>query len=276
MIKRTKDLPNIPGIYLIKTQSGPYFGRSLNIKARIQAHLRDLKKKKHHCQYLQRTFNKYGENSLDFKVIYTLSLEKLGHLTKEQVLNLLKVLEQIYLTCFTCINGEKISSGKKSKLSEETKQLISNANKGRKLSEDTIRKIIETKKAGILGKNFKIYHKDKGYIEILNLRKFCLENNLSYRTMQFVVEGKRPSHKNIYFTDENTFKKRLNIKTRVKQSPIKGINWDESEQKWVAQFFIKNQRFFVGRFKTEQEAILKLEQKKKEVKNNELLSPPLN
>ena len=44
-----------------------YIGSTINFEKRKKRHIRDLRKNKHHCLYLQNAYNKYGENVFIFK-----------------------------------------------------------------------------------------------------------------------------------------------------------------------------------------------------------------
>lgn len=46
-----------------------YYGSSKEISKRLTRHKNELTKNKHHNQYLQRAFNKYGENSFVFEIV---------------------------------------------------------------------------------------------------------------------------------------------------------------------------------------------------------------
>lgn len=62
----------ICGIYKItcKANNKIYIGSSKDIHDRWLHHLYDLRLGKHHSIYLQRSYNKYGENSLEFTVLH--------------------------------------------------------------------------------------------------------------------------------------------------------------------------------------------------------------
>jgi len=64
---------NTSGIYCIRNKINGhcYIGSAVNIAARWRAHKHDLRKNKHHSQYLQRSWNKYGEECFEFSVIET-------------------------------------------------------------------------------------------------------------------------------------------------------------------------------------------------------------
>jgi group I intron endonuclease len=61
----------ISGIYQIRNivNNKVYIGSSQNINKRRKTHWRSLRKNKHHNQYLQASYNKYGENSFVFEVL---------------------------------------------------------------------------------------------------------------------------------------------------------------------------------------------------------------
>ena len=69
-----KDDPVLSGgIYKIVCKGNQkfYLGSSRNILYRLKKHLRDLKKNKHVNTILQNSYNKYGEESLEFFVVET-------------------------------------------------------------------------------------------------------------------------------------------------------------------------------------------------------------
>lgn len=59
------------GVYkILCTGNGRcYIGSSVNIKKRWGRHVDDLKQNKHHCAYLQRSWNKYGEGAFTFNLL---------------------------------------------------------------------------------------------------------------------------------------------------------------------------------------------------------------
>lgn len=58
-------------IYKIETLNNHkyYIGSTINFKKRKTEHLKSLKSNKHHSKYLQRVYNKYGENNLIFSIV---------------------------------------------------------------------------------------------------------------------------------------------------------------------------------------------------------------
>lgn len=94
----------VSGIYTIKCKENNkmYLGSSVNISSRFRRHKADLRKNKHHCTYLQRAWNKYGEDKFTFETV--------EEVPKEELLD----VEQMYLDCldFDCLmNVSKFSSG---------------------------------------------------------------------------------------------------------------------------------------------------------------------
>jgi len=52
-----------------------YIGATINYHKRHLEHLNDLRKQRHHNQFLQRAFNKYGEDSFSFHILKEFSSE---------------------------------------------------------------------------------------------------------------------------------------------------------------------------------------------------------
>lgn len=63
------------GVYVIRNiqTSFVYVGSSCHIYVRCCEHVRLLKRQKHPCIYLQRAWNKYGENAFDFDILEVVS-----------------------------------------------------------------------------------------------------------------------------------------------------------------------------------------------------------
>lgn len=68
------------GVYTITNlvNGKSYIGSSIDINGRWWGHLNGLRKGKHHNMLLQRAWNKYGEDSFEFKVIEVCSSEELA------------------------------------------------------------------------------------------------------------------------------------------------------------------------------------------------------
>jgi group I intron endonuclease len=75
----------LSGIYKIQSICKPdrvYIGSAKNIYRRWNEHKNKLQNNKHHSNKLQRHYNKYGKNDLDFKILLLCNIDKL--LVKEQ------------------------------------------------------------------------------------------------------------------------------------------------------------------------------------------------
>lgn len=113
------------GIYIILNliTLDYYLGSSNNISKRLNAHKRELRLNKHHSTYLQRVFNKYGLENLDFKVF--LNCEQSDLLILEQFC--IDFLKPRYN-----ISKNAISPMKNRKHSLKTKRKMSKIHKGNK------------------------------------------------------------------------------------------------------------------------------------------------
>lgn len=159
----------ISGIYKItnKLTKQFYIGSSSNLIKRKCHHFSDLKKNKHFNKYLQNAWNKYGEKNFVFEIIEEIEDK-----------NTLIEKEQCWLDKTRCYNrdvGYNIRTRAESNLgrvvSEETKEKLSNALKGRKawnkgvpLSKKTKSKLsqaLKGRKSPNKGKNFSEEHKRK-------------------------------------------------------------------------------------------------------------------
>lgn len=122
----------VAGIYGIRGPSDKiYIGSSLNIGKRWTEHRYELRKGIHHCKYLQRAFNKYGESAFRFELLERAAADS----------DLLQHMEQQYIDALpsrrrynSSAKADRPISGP---LSESHKKRISNANKGQKRSEET-------------------------------------------------------------------------------------------------------------------------------------------
>ena len=79
-----------------------YIGSSVDIDRRFREHKRSLKKNSHYCSYLQRAWNKYGEQQFEFKI-----------LCKSDSVEEARNVEEAALDCFfdTLYNSKKTAIG---------------------------------------------------------------------------------------------------------------------------------------------------------------------
>lgn len=134
------------GIYLIKcdVENKVYIGQSKNIRKRCVEHLSRLRLKKHPNSYLQEAFNKCGENSFKFEVLYEL---------KDEIFDRDKLyeLEIKYISLYDSTNRDKgynIESGgiSSSRFAKETCKKISESHKGKKMSNEVKEKLSKIRK----------------------------------------------------------------------------------------------------------------------------------
>lgn len=127
-------MKKICGIYRIDSLSNGrfYIGQSVDYARRKDHHLRALKLGIHKNRFLQRAWNKYGENSFKFSII--LLCERVELTRYEQgFVDILNPEYNLYKICVKSAAGHH--------LSEETKRKLSACMKGRVMSEETRRKI---------------------------------------------------------------------------------------------------------------------------------------
>lgn len=138
LINEWKDIkiPKISGIYKIVNlvDSKYYIGSSHDIiNKRWSQHIRKLNTKKHHNDYLINAWHLYGQNNFIFEVIEICDEYKLKEI-EQKYLNI-AILEQN--NCYN-LKFDAVNNGK---LSDYTKQKLSNLKKGKKLSEEHIKNI---------------------------------------------------------------------------------------------------------------------------------------
>ena len=68
-MKVKKEWNNKSGIYKINIYETCYIGSSVNLYMRLSQHISHLRKNKHHSQYMQRCFNKYGEDKFTIEIL---------------------------------------------------------------------------------------------------------------------------------------------------------------------------------------------------------------
>ena len=141
------------GIYCIEnlTNNKKYIGQSVNIFSRWYHHKNELNNNVHFNDYLQKSWNKYGEDNFRFYVLEFCNIDQLD------------TLEVYYIDLYETLNRDKgynLTSGgsKHKKYSDEVRMKISNALKGHDVSIESRIKIsknhadISGEKNGMYGK----------------------------------------------------------------------------------------------------------------------------
>jgi len=147
---RTKIPKKVSGIYQIQSKSNNkiYVGSAVNLRGRKQHHFQDLKHNKHHSIYLQRHYNKYGKDDLQFSILEFCEKEKL--IEREQFyIDTLKPEFNICKIAGSCLGifhseetKKKNSAARIGKpLSEKTKKKMSKAHNGHPVSKETKQKL---------------------------------------------------------------------------------------------------------------------------------------
>ena len=126
------------GIYCIENliNNKKYIGQSVDIASRWRHHKNELNSKTHFNDYLQKSWDKYGEDNFAF---YVLELCDISQLDRREV---------YYIDLYKTLHRDKgynlTSGGTGDKIySDETRRKISNALKGHKVSMESRAKISE-------------------------------------------------------------------------------------------------------------------------------------
>lgn len=231
------------GIYTItcKDDNKVYVGQSQNIKRRFNMHKSHLRHQKHRNSYLQRAWNKYGENSFVFEVKEICPIEELN--AKEKIwINKLKSNHKD--KGFNLTDGGDGVRGYKH--TEEDKIFFSEYWTGKQTGEDNSRSVLT---------NDDVKEIIKLLLNHISMDKIAKKFNVSKSNIQMIKEKKTWTHltKDIVFTP------------KPKLSKYKNISYSKSRNVYVAQFNYKGIRHLVGKFKDEEEAYAKLQEAKAKI-----------
>ena len=199
------------GIYEIRNSVNDkiYIGSSIDIEQRWYDHKRKLRNGNHHSAHLQFAWNKYGEDSFHFQFLEAVSIDKL--LIYEQ-----KWLDEResykrengYNTCI--VAGNTLGKGH----SEETKQKLRKYRTGKRMSEESKKKISIAHK----GKNNYFYGKTHTEEAIEKMRETA-KRKLSWADVRKIrkqyVSGEYSQQKlaNVYGVSQGTIFKIVNNRT---------------------------------------------------------------
>lgn len=143
----------ISGVYKIENvvNGKIYIGSSSDLDRRRKQHFIALLNNKHFNSHLQRSYNKWGEQSFEFKIIEVLEdTDSLSELLLEREQYYLDLLKPEYNIC-------RIAGAFGMPHTEETKQKISNSTKGVKKSQEHAKHIRESQQ----GRKLSEEHKQK-------------------------------------------------------------------------------------------------------------------
>ena len=163
-----------------------YVGSSIHgYRKRFERHIRDLKANRHHSLYLQRAWDKYGEEN--FSIVLLESVEG----TKKELI----VREQYYLDLYKASSrssGYNIcplaSSPQGREISDETRKKLSLAKKRRLVSEET--KIKQSKLKVKLSEEAVWTFMYAHHIEKESIRSIAKRTGHSRQSISDVVNGK--------------------------------------------------------------------------------------
>ena len=179
--KRFYEKHKIVGIYKIinKTNGKYYVGSSKNIsgrKGRFYSHKHNLKSNKHYNHYLQRSWNKYGEDGFEFLIVEEVPEENLL-MTEQKYLDLAKTEpDKCYNTRFIAGGGDmgkEIYALRSKKYSWYNKG-VDNPQYGKPLLEETKKKMSLAKKGLYDGDKHPLYGKKRSKETLEKMRNSML------------------------------------------------------------------------------------------------------
>ena len=113
-------------IYCIKNKINKkqYIGQSTNVNKRIKSHINSLRNNSHHNQYLQNSWNKYGEKNFEITILEENCPDELLDYFERYYISTWKTMDSKY--------GYNLESGgnKNKRLSEKTRKKLSEIHKG--------------------------------------------------------------------------------------------------------------------------------------------------
>jgi len=157
-------MDSVSGIYKIYCSGNDksYIGSSVNVRKRKNSHLCELRNNKHANDYLQKSFNKYGEDSFIFSLILECEPELLLIKEEEQI-----IIHNTYKDGYNLIEaptknllGYKHTDKSKAKMSESANKRGRNSGS---LSEEQVREIrqkfFDGERVSELSKEFGIHRR---------------------------------------------------------------------------------------------------------------------
>ena len=183
-----KSLRNVSGVYRIRNLSNNkfYIGSAHSLYNRFIQHKQALQYNKHHSQYLQRAFNKYGTNQFIMEILLICDSEYL--LYYEQQL--------IYELCPEYNMNKLATSNKGYKWSQESRLKLSNSLKGNTcalghvLTEESKVKISNSLKGKFDGEKNPFYGKNHSSESREKIRQSKLGTKHSSQTKEKMSKAK--------------------------------------------------------------------------------------
>lgn len=175
-----------------------YIGSSINFDDRKHRHINTLNRKIHHNSYLQHAWNKYGEESFEFRPLIICDKDML--LYYEQVL--LDAFQPEYNICK--IVGSRLGI----KSSPETRKKLSEAFTGRTLSEEHKRKL----SIAHIGKVLSDEHKEKIRQSTLGLKSGKVLTEDHKKKISNAMKGKPSPKRGIHLSESHKNNVRIAMK----------------------------------------------------------------
>lgn len=248
-----KNMEIISGVYKIVNLKNNkiYIGSSVNVYERWIAHKYHLRLGIHTNIYLQRTYNKYGIESLQFDIIEECGKEKLtereqywidyyGGLGSANLYNMKEpegehtVLPEVSNKISQKLKGRKLSQeiiqkqviGRKGyKHSDETKRKIGESNKGKVVSDETRKRISEANKGKRKGVENSFYGKHHTEETKQKLRQYVIDGITGRKG------AKNSEEHNRKISEANKGKKRTPEQIQNLKNKLKGrIPWNKGKR----------------------------------------------
>ena len=178
-----------------------YIGSAKNITSRIKRHLSELKNNKHNNKKMQNYFNKHSLDNFNYRVLVLCSEQELI------------VKEQFYLDFLNPYFNvlKKAYSLEGYKHTEDSKIRISNRNKGRKMTEEQVKKGVLSRKGQKTSKGCKRTEEMKKHLSKIKKKK-VIYNNVIYDSLIEVSEATKIPYSSLYAMITNKYNNKLNLK----------------------------------------------------------------
>jgi len=232
----------VHGIYCFENiiNDKKYIGQTIDLNSRIKDHCRKLRKNEEDCIILQYAWNKYGEENFKWYIIEICEIELLSN-------------KEIYwikeLHSHVTENGYNISWGGDSpmlgqKMSEESRQKISKANKGQKRTEEQRKRISDNiiHRFGEDSSNWnRRWPEEK--------RKQASERMKGEKHPNWGNERSEETRNNISLS--KTGKKYIN-----NSSNYVGVCWHKCSGKWISQIVYMQKKIYLGLYDNKNDAAI--------------------
>ena len=195
---------------LNKANNKKYIGQTINFKRRKKRHLTDLRCHRHDNKHLQNAFDKYGEDSFEFSILYeeNCSQDRLNELEEYYIEKY-----DTYLNGYNCNRGGQQHNGFESKLKREDIFKIKAMLEFHKRPGTILGKYFHVSNTTIYrinkGESHEEYSKEYEKLSYLQKEKiyldFCNENNIKPKITKDYIKCRKISREQcfiVYIYDE--------------------------------------------------------------------------